>query len=133
MGDLAKLNFKAGKDHFDKGRFAVSLSFFQNACDQNPKRAEYWHHLGITQSKNPRWKKDAAESLLNALKIDPSNADTYAHLGALYARGRVSSKAREMYNKALQWDPTQALAVEGLAALDDAEGGNKGLLGIFKK
>jgi curved DNA-binding protein CbpA len=131
--DIAKMNFKTGKEHYDNGRFAESLSFFQNACDQDPKRAEYWRYLGLTQSKNPRWKKDAADSLLRAIGIDPTDADTYAQLGALYARGRLASKAREMYQKALQWNPDQALAREGLESLDGADGGKKGLLGIFKK
>jgi tetratricopeptide (TPR) repeat protein len=131
--DIANMNFKAGKAHFDSGRYAESLSFFQNACEQAPKRAEYWRYLGLTQSKNPRWKKDAADSFQKAIDIDPTHADTYAQLGALFARGRLVSKARDMYQKALQWDPEQALAREGLAALDEAEGGKKGLLSIFKK
>ena len=129
--DLAKMNFRAGKENFSKGRFSEAVTFFQNACGQDPKRAEYWHHLGLTQAKNPRWKKDAEESFLKALKIDPSDADTYAHLGALYARGRLESRARSMYEKALQWDPDQSLAREGLEALDS--GGTKGLMSMFKK
>ena len=129
--DIARINFKTAREHFSKGRFAEAVTFFQNACDQDPKRAEYWHYLGITQAKNPRWKKDSEESLLKALKIDPSNADSYAHLGALYARGRLDKRARAMYEKALQWDPEQSLAREGLEALDS--GGKKGLMGMFKK
>lgn len=129
--DLAKINFKTGKENFSKGHFAEAVTFFRNACDQDPKRAEHWHYLGMTQSKNPRWKKDAEESFLQALKIDPSDADIYAHLGALYARGHRESRARSMYEKALQWDPEQSLAREGLEALDS--GGKKGLLSMFKK
>jgi len=129
--DIAKMNFKTGRENFSKGRFAEAVTFFQNACDQDPKRAEYWHYLGMTQAKNPRWKKDAEESFLKVIRIDPSNADSYAHLGALYARGRLDKRARAMYEKALQWDPDQSLAREGLEALDS--GGKKGLMDMFKK
>jgi len=77
-----------------------------------------------------RWKKDAEESFLKALKIDPTSAKVYAELGALYAKGGLHSKARDMFKRALEWDPANQKAIEGL----DAEGsGKKGLLGMFKK
>jgi curved DNA-binding protein CbpA len=129
-GDLARQNFRHGKDQFDKGRFGEALSFFQNACDQDPHKAEYWHHLAMTQAKNPRWKKEAEASFFKALEIDPANADYYAELGALYAKGGLASKAREMFKKALQWEPAHPLALEGISSV---EGGKKGLLGMFKK
>jgi len=129
-GDLARLNFRHGKDQFDKGKFGEALSFFQTACDQDPSKAEFWHYLAMTQSKNPRWKKDAETNFLKALEIDPTNADMYAQLGALYARGGLHSKARDMFKRALEWDPAHALALEGMEA---EEAGKKGLLGMFKK
>jgi curved DNA-binding protein CbpA len=128
--DLARLNFKHGKDQFDKGRFGEALSFFQNACEQDPSKAEYFRYLALAQGRNPRWKKDAEENFLKAIQIDPSDGDTYAQLGALYARGGLHSKAREMFKTALQWDPANQVAQEGLEA---EEGGRRGLLGLFKK
>ena len=127
--EMARLNFKHGRDQFDKGRVGESISFFQNACDQDPAKAEYFYWLAKAQARNPRWKKDAEENFLRAIRIDPSNGDYYAELGALYARGGVQSKARDMFTKALQWDPGNTVAEEGLAALT---GGHKGLLGMLK-
>jgi DnaJ-like protein/uncharacterized protein DUF4388/tetratricopeptide repeat protein len=128
--DLARSNFRAGKDCLEKGKLGEALSFFQNACDQDPTKAEYFHHLAMTQSKNPRWKKDAETSYLKALEIDPSNGQYYAELGTLYSKGGLHSKAREMFQRALQWDPANEEAQQGLAA---EEGGRKGLLGMFQK
>jgi len=128
--DLARSNFRVGKENFDKGKYGEALSFFQNACEQDPSRAEYFHYLAMTQSKNPRWKKDAEANFLKAIEIDPTGAECYAQLGSLYAKGGLHSKAREMFRKALEWDPANAEAQEGLQA---AEGGRKGLLGIFGK
>ncbi|MFQ5877746.1 MAG: DnaJ domain-containing protein [Acidobacteriota bacterium] len=128
---LARTNFRHGRDHLSKGRFAEALPFLQNACELDPSKAEYWYHLGLTQSRNPRWKKEAESSLLRAIKIDPTNADAYALLGGVYAKGRLASRARDMFQKALQWDPGHAGAQQGLAALEGE--GKKGLLGIFKR
>jgi curved DNA-binding protein CbpA len=129
-GDMARMNFKHGKDMFDKGRFGESIPFLQNACDQDASKAEYFHLLAQAQSRNPRWKKDAEENFLKAVERDPTNAEIYAHLGALYSKGGVHSKAREMFKKALEWDPANEEAQAGMA---QEEGGRKGLLGMFKK
>jgi len=129
-GAVAHINFKHGKDMFDKGKLGEAIPFLQNACDQDPSKAEHFHWLAIAQSRNPRWKKDAEENFLKAIEKDPMNAEIYAHLGSLYARGGLHGKARDMFKKALQWDPTNQEASEGLA---QDEGGKKGLLGMFKK
>ena len=129
-GLVAHINFKHGKDMFDKGKLGEAITFLQNACDQDPSKAEHFHYLAIAQSKNPRWKKDAEENFLKAIEKDPMNAEIYTHLGSLYARGGMHSKARDMFKKALQWDPAQQEASEGLAQLEE---GKKGLLGMFKK
>ena len=128
--DMARQNFKHGKEMFDRGKFGEALSFLQNACEQDPKKADHFHYLAMTQSKNPRWKKDAETNFLAAINLDPSNAEIYAQLGSLYDRGGLQTKAREMWKKALQWDPANQQALGGLAAED---GSKKGLLGIFKK
>ena len=129
-GDMAHMNFKHGREMFDKGKLGEAISFLQNACDQDPSKAEHFHYLALAQSRNPRWKKDAEENFLKALERDPTNADIYAQLGSLYAKGGLHSKARDMFKKALQWDPASQEALDGLAQED---GGRKGILGMFKK
>lgn len=128
--DLARMNYRHGREMFEKARFGEAVGFFQNACDQDPSKADYPYYLGLAQSHNPRWKKDAEESFLKALKIDPTSARVYAELGALYAKGGLHSKARDMYKKALEWDPANQKALEGVEA---EQGGKKGLLGMFRK
>jgi len=129
-GDMAHMNFKHGRHMFEQGKIGEAISFLQNACDQDPSKGEYFHLLAQAQSRNPRWKKDAEENFLRAIDKDPTNAEIYAHLGSLYSKGGLHSKAREMFKKALQWDPASQEALDGLAHED---GGKKGLLGMFKK
>jgi curved DNA-binding protein CbpA len=129
-GEMARMNFKHGKDMLDKGKIGEAVTFLQNACDQDPSKAEYLLLLAQAQSRNPRWKKDAEENFLKAVERDPTNAEIYAHLGSLYSKGGLHSKARDMFKKALQWDPANEEAQAGLA---QEEGSKKGLLGMFKK
>ncbi len=129
--EMARQNFKHGKDLSAKGKFGEAVSFFENACEQDPSKAEYFHHLGLTQSRNPRWKKKAEESFLKAIELSPTDAQTFADLGAHYAKGGLQSKAAEMFRKALEWDPANQDAQQDLAEL---EGVKKGLFGsIFRK
>jgi curved DNA-binding protein CbpA len=129
-GDMARQNFKHGKDLLDKGRPGEAIAFLQNACDQDPSKTEHFHYLAIAQSRNPRWRKDAEENFLKAIERDPTNAELYAALGTLYSKGGLHSKARDQFKKALQWDPANE---EALSGLQQEEGGRKGLLGMFKK
>jgi curved DNA-binding protein CbpA len=128
--DSARQNFRTGREHLEHGHLAEALGFLINACRQDPTRPEYFEYLGITQSRNPRFRKDAEESLLKAIALDPASASAHAHLGALYERTGAADKARDMYRKALQWDPDNAIARAGL---EPAEPGRKGLLGLFSR
>jgi len=128
--DLARQNFRTGREHLERGHLAEALGFLINACRQDPTRPEYFEVLGITQSKNPRFRKDAEENLLKAIALDPVNASAHAHLGNLYERTGAADKARDMYRKALQWDPDNAIARQGL---ERADPGRKGLLGLFSR
>jgi len=128
--DLARQNFRTGREHLERGHLAEALGFLVNACRQDPTRPEYFELLGITQSKNPRFRKDAEENLLKAIALDPTGASAHAHLGALYERTGSADKAREMYRKALEWDPDNAIARESLGR---AEPGRKGILGLFSR
>ena len=126
---VARMNFKHGRDHFEHGRLSEALSFLQNACQQDP-RAEYFEYLGIAQTKNPRLRKQAEESLLKAIELAPMSATAHAHLGQLYERAGALDRARAMYRKALEWDPANEMALAGL----QSEGSTrKGILGLFSR
>jgi curved DNA-binding protein CbpA len=127
---LARQNYRTGREHLERGHLAEALGFFVNACQQDPTRVEYLVALGVTQARNPRLRKDAEESLLKAIALDPANADAHAHLGALYDRAGAAERARAMYRKALEWDPDNAIARQGL---ERAEPGRKGILGLFSR
>ena len=128
--EIARQNFRHGREHLEHGRLAEALSSLQNACDQDPTRAEYFELLGATQARNPRLRKQAEENLQKAIEISPTSANAYAMLGALYERAGTTDRAREMYRRALQWDPENALARKALEG--EAAARKSGLFGLFK-
>ena len=129
---MARLNFNRGKEYYDKGKYPQALSFFANACQQDAAKGAYFQYLGMTQAHNPRLRKQAAQSLLKAMELDPTSAEPYAQLGSLYVRMGQTARGQEMYRKALQWDGSNQEALRGLG--DDARQEEKrGFLGMFGK
>ena len=127
--DIARENFRRGRDELDRGRFAEALAFLMHACEQDPGKSEYFEYLGATQARNPRLRKQAEESLLKALALSPTNAGAYVQLAGLYERAGAAERAREMYRKALEWDPDNPAAKRALGTEQPAKRG--GLLGFF--
>jgi curved DNA-binding protein CbpA len=128
--ELARQNFRHGREHLEHGRLAEALSSLQNACDQDPTRSEYFELLGTIEARNPRLRKQAEENLQKAIELSPTSANAYAVLGSLYERAGTADRAREMYRRALQWDPENALARKALEGEPVAKKG--GLFGLFK-
>jgi curved DNA-binding protein CbpA len=129
-GVLARENFRRGKEEMEHGRFNEALVFLMHACEQDPSRAEYFEYLGATQAKNPRLRRQAEESLLRSLALSPTSAGPYLHLGSLYERSGHHDRSREMYKKALEWDPENE---EARQALGQEHGPRKGFLGLFSR
>lgn len=128
--DLARQNYRHGREHLEHGRLAEALSSLQNACDQDPSRPEYFELLGTIQARNPRLRKQAEENLQKAIELSPTSANAYAVLGSLYERAGTPDRAKEMYRRALQWDPENDLAKKALDGEPQAKKG--GLFGLFK-
>jgi curved DNA-binding protein CbpA len=127
--DLARENFRRGRDEVDRGRFAEALPFLMHACEQDPNKSEYFEYLGAAQARNPRTRKQAEESLLKAIALSPTNAGAYVHLAGLYERAGAAERAKEMYRQALEWDPDNPAAKRALGQEPAAKRG--GLLGFF--
>jgi tetratricopeptide (TPR) repeat protein len=63
-------------------------------------------------------REQALEALHQAEKIDPNFAPTYVYRGNVYEVGGDLVHAREQYEKALQLDPTNSAAKQGLQRLN---------------
>ena len=82
-----------------------------------PDHAEAWALLGACQERNPRWRRDAAESYQKALSIDPNNVEVLISLGDLYKAEGMVSRAQTCYEDALKIAGDNQQAHSRLAAL----------------
>lgn len=129
---VARDSYLRGRKEAEAGKLFEAIRMYEIAVQNDPARAEYFHHLGVCQGQNPRWRKKAEESLLQAIKLNPSSARSYLELARIYQKGGLSRRALEMFEAVLRWEPDNQ---EALAALGRGkEDTGTGLLGgLFKK
>ncbi len=82
--------------------------------------------------RNPRWTKDAETMLVQVIRNEPSNVEAHVLLAALYAHGRLKSRAMPLLEKALQLEPGNAVAERILGDLLTDAGSNV-LREMFRK
>lgn len=109
--------FKRGLEEFKKGNFWGAADFLRWATKKDPKKANYWAHLSLALSNMQRRHKEAEETILKAIELEPHNADYYVHLGKIYLQAGIKKRAAYQFETALGWDPTNKRAQTELEKL----------------
>ncbi len=130
----ARESYQRARKHLDGEEFYDALRLLETACQMDPSKHEYWLHLGIVETKNPRWRKKAEQSLLKAIELNPSGVAAYQHLARVYKAGGLARRAAELFEKVLEWEPVNEEALQELGRKKAEEGvGRAGRLrSIFK-
>jgi tetratricopeptide (TPR) repeat protein len=106
--------FRHGVEAFKSGKFRKAVDSFRSAIGREPKNAKYWSYLSLSLSKLPDMLDDAVKASLNAIQIEPNNADHYVNLGMMYVKQGATKMACEQFVKALDIDPANVRAAKGL-------------------
>jgi hypothetical protein len=96
--------------------------FWMRKCVHNaPAVAKYRVSLaaGLMMNEWQRW--EAIQQFEKAIELDPFDASAYLQFGVLYEQMRLPWRARTLYSKVLEIDPTHRAANERLASLDADE------------
>jgi curved DNA-binding protein CbpA len=112
--DKAEDQFKQGIKEFKKGNFKGAIQNFTAAIELKPEAATYLSYLSLAYSKVPDKLKEAEETLQQAIKLEPFNADLHANLGLIYVKAGLKKKAVSSFQKALKIDPEHDKARKGL-------------------
>jgi len=110
----AEDQFKRGVEEFKKGNYWGAAEHFRWAAKLVPESGVYWNYLSLALSKIPGRLKDAEESLLTAIKLEPINADFHANLGLIYLKAGMKKRAAGFFERALRIDAANDKAVKGL-------------------
>jgi curved DNA-binding protein CbpA len=106
--------FKRGVAEFKKGSFAGAVDSFRTASRMEPANAKYLSYLSLSFTKIPDKLNEAEKTLLEAIILEPRNADHYANLGLIYIRVGKKKIAHDHFQKALTLEPGNIKAKKGL-------------------
>lgn len=99
---IAEQNYTKAKELTMQGDYYGAIVLLKQAVNYVPDHALAWQLLGACQERNPRWRRDAAESFQMALSIDPNNVEAMISLGDLYKSEGMISRAQTCYEDVLK-------------------------------
>lgn len=106
--------FRRGVEEFRKGNYWGAAEVFRWITRLDPRSIKAWSFLSHSLSNIPGRLKDAETAILEAIKLDPFNADLYASLGHIYLKAGLRKRAKRQFDKALNIDSSNKEAIRGL-------------------
>ena len=114
---IAQQNFAKARELSVAGDYYGAIVLLKQAVNFAPDMADAWFLLGSCQERNPKWRRDAAESFQMALSIDPNHIEAMISLGDLYKIEGLTTRAQTCYEDALKIAPDNPQAKSRLTAL----------------
>ncbi|PYQ51831.1 MAG: hypothetical protein DMF59_06575 [Acidobacteria bacterium] len=114
---IAEQNFQKAKDLSVLGDYYGAIVLLRQAVEFAPDHAAAWYLLGQCQERNPKWRRDAAESYQKALSLEPNDVDALISLGDLYKIEGLASRAQSCYEDVLKINKDNPEAKSRLAEL----------------
>jgi tetratricopeptide (TPR) repeat protein len=132
---VAQRAFVKGMDFWKNTDYKAALPFFQTAVDNDPESEPHYHmKLAICLMKSKKGFSKAVEAAEKACQMDSYNMEFKFALGEIYESAGVMSKAFEVYQDILKWEPENQKAKMKLNVLKQtAKGGGQGGDGILAK
>jgi Flp pilus assembly protein TadD len=97
--------------------YANAVKTYQRLVDLVPDQASFRVKLAIAMTFNPPTQKNAEREFLEAIRLDPQNADVHFQFGLYYKAMRVKSRAVAELQVAVRLNPRHKMARQELEAL----------------
>ena len=114
---IAQQNYVKAKELSAAGDYYGAIVLLKQAVNFAPDIADAWFLLGSCQERNPKWRRDAAESFQMTLSIDPNHVEAMISLGDLYKSEGLTSRAQTCYEDVIKIAPDNQQAKSRLYAL----------------
>jgi TolA-binding protein len=114
---VADQNYVKAQELTNHGDYYGAIVLLRQCVHFVPDHADAWALLGACQERNPKWRRDAAESYQMALSIDPNNTEAMISLGDLYRAQGMISRAQTCYEDVIKISPENQQAKSRLTTL----------------
>ena len=126
---MAQKAFVKGMQFLKRDDLKQALNFFEAAVKNDPD-SDPQYHLKYAQAvmKSRGSFTKAVEHAQKACELDPYNLEFKLVLAEINEMAGVHSKAKDLYDEVLRWDPTNERAKLRLGFMRDVEHSKKGFL-----
>jgi tetratricopeptide (TPR) repeat protein len=114
--EIAKAKFIEGKNMYKKGDCEYAAHCFASALYFDKSVPQYYYYYGCSLAKLEKW-KDAVKVLNEYLELNPNSPNALAELGHIYLKLHFPLRAEGYFNKAMQLNPANKRAKEGIALI----------------
>lgn len=106
----AEVKFRQAKTLYNQARYEEAYALLREATRLIKNKGNYFLLMGMTLAKLPGYLKEAEESYLKAIKLEPWNPESYVALGLLYKNEGLVLRAKKQFQRALSLDPDHRVA-----------------------
>jgi tetratricopeptide (TPR) repeat protein len=110
--------------------YSNAIKVYSRLVDAAPNVAAYWVKLAIAKANYPRTAKQAERDFVEALRLEPDNADLHYTFGMYYKAMKQRARAQAELETALRLNRRHAMARSELEAI--APGGLTSLKKLFR-
>lgn len=129
---MAEAQYREGKRHFLEMHFFDAIQCLREAVRLSPDKGHYHKLLAQALVKNPHWRKEAEEHFQKALETDQFDPECFVGLGEIYEAAGMTSRAQKMYAQALNYDPSNEIALEKVEGAKP-KGAMEGIKGMLRR
>ncbi|MCP2598415.1 DnaJ domain-containing protein, partial [Candidatus Aminicenantes bacterium AC-335-L06] len=109
-----ELKFRKAKALYKQGKYREAIALIKDILKYRKDKGAHYLLLALCQSKIPAFHKEAEENFLEAIRLEPWNAECYVGLGLLYKSENMPIRASKQFEKALSIDNEHPIAKKEL-------------------
>jgi len=114
---VAKANYQRARTLVEMEDFYPAYEMLRQAVEFDPEKPEYWTFLAKVQGRNPKWVRQATETLRRAAARLPESIEVWLALADACASERNEVERVKALREVLKLDPTNRKATKALAEI----------------
>ncbi len=114
---VAKANYQRARTLVEMEDYYPAFEMLRQAVEFDPEKSEYWTFLAKVQRRNPKWVRQATETLRRAAARLPESVEVWLALADAYAAERNETERIKALKEVLKLDPTNRKASKALAEI----------------
>jgi tetratricopeptide (TPR) repeat protein len=115
--DIARKNYLRAKNLYDEEDYFPAYEMVRQAVEFDPDQKEYWVLLSRIQRKNPKWIRQATETMRRAVKKMPDSVELWWELAEACLHERNESERVRALKEVMRLDPVNRRAQQALAEI----------------